>query len=201
MGRPKANDASAPQRMRDTFWKLLADKPYARITVSDVTRESGLNRSAFYYHYASIAELADDAIAAIYDDPTIIAFIVSMIRKPDDKLFDRAEYFIASNQYRDMLSRVSLIAGPHGSTGLVRQFKDFIEDTWLKLLGVDRDALDQGQRITLEFAASGILGAIGAGMALTPETATALRRSRTPELISQMVNSLRTPAAPEAGEK
>lgn len=195
MGRPKSGDASAPQRMQDAFWRLLEAKPYARITVSDVTRESGLNRSAFYYHYASIPELADDAIASIYDDPAVIAFIAGMIRSPgDDALFDRAERFAASGRYRNMMGRIALIAGPHGSAGLARQLKDFIVGIWLGLLGVDRAALDPAQRIILEFAASGILGAIGAEAAtFTPETVAALRRSQMPQIVAQMVDSLRVP--------
>lgn len=48
MGRPKAEEAGARERMRDAFWTLLERKPYDQITVSDVTRTSGLNRSAFY---------------------------------------------------------------------------------------------------------------------------------------------------------
>lgn len=39
------------------FFKLLYEKPYKKITVSDVTEKAGVNRMTFYYHFKDIDDL------------------------------------------------------------------------------------------------------------------------------------------------
>ena len=43
------------------FFKLLADRPYKKITVSDVTQECGINRMTFYYHFKDLNDLVERA--------------------------------------------------------------------------------------------------------------------------------------------
>lgn len=45
----------------DAFFKLLAERPYKKITVSDVTQECGINRMTFYYHFKDLNELVERA--------------------------------------------------------------------------------------------------------------------------------------------
>ncbi|KFI94161.1 TetR family transcriptional regulator [Bifidobacterium saguini DSM 23967] len=195
MARPKTGEQSAPERMQDAFWQLLEQKPYAQITISDVTRLSGLNRSAFYYHYGNIPELADDAIASIYGDPDITAFIAHIIRQDEgiDAICDYAIASIATPQRVASIRKLALIAGPHGSTGLVNQLKSHVIEIWLATLGCDSEALNPGQRIVLEFASSGMLGILAQAPAVfTPENITWLSRSILPDTIAQLINSLKS---------
>ncbi|NMM97365.1 TetR/AcrR family transcriptional regulator [Bifidobacterium olomucense] len=194
MARPKTGEQSAPEKMQDAFWTLLEQKPYAQITISDVTRMSGLNRSAFYYHYGNIPELADDAIASIYDDPDITAFIAHIIRQDEgiDALRDYAIANIINPQRVASIRRLALIAGPHGSTGLANQLKTHVIEIWLSALGCDSAALNPGQRIILEFASSGILGVLAkAPEAFTPENIEWLSSSVLPTIVAQLINSLK----------
>ncbi|MBT1179450.1 TetR/AcrR family transcriptional regulator [Bifidobacterium vespertilionis] len=194
MGRPKSGDVSATQKMQETFWQLLAAKPYDQITVSDITRTSGLNRSAFYYHYANIPELADDAIAALYAKTAVSTFIARIIHSPTDATAEEGYIrFISDQDYLASARKVILIAGPHSTPGLVRQLKDFIIEVWLRILMIDPKTLDDVQRVTLEFAVSGILGIFGwAPSAGNPrDIAPLIRQSHIPETIAQLVNSLK----------
>ena len=43
----------------DTFSKMLSGMPFDKITVSALTRESGVSHNTFYYHYQDIYELLD----------------------------------------------------------------------------------------------------------------------------------------------
>ena len=192
MGRPKSGEAGATQRMQDAFWQLLVAKPYDQITVSDITRVSGLNRSAFYYHYSNIPELADDAIAALYAKTAVSTFIARIIHSPTGTVPEEGfTEFISDPDYLASARKVILIAGPHSTPGLIRQLKDFIIDAWLSILMIDPKTLDDGQRLTLEFAVSGLLGILGWVSSGNPkDIAPLIRRSHLPETIAQLINSL-----------
>ncbi|KAB7790709.1 TetR/AcrR family transcriptional regulator [Bifidobacterium leontopitheci] len=198
MGRPKADEKSAPLKMQEAFWTLLERKPYAQITISDITRESGLNRSAFYYHYGNIPELADDAIAAIYKEPGVTAFIARVIRQDNvDSLRDNALLFIGKPEHAASIRRLSLIIGSHGSTGLTEQLKSYVTGIWLTILGLDPDGLNPGQRLVLEYAAGGMIGVLGkARTLLTAEAVEWLAHSGLPGIIAQLINSLKEDGGP-----
>lgn len=195
MGRPKAAEAGAKERMRDAFWTLLERKSYDQITVSDVTRTSGLNRSAFYYHYGNIPELAEDAIAASYAEPEVNGFIANVLLggHADRDAMAAFAQGLDLAKYRPSAHRLALIAGPHGSAGLAAQLKAHVVEVWLGILGVDRSDLDPGRRITLEFASSGILGIIAREDELfTPEGIGWIIRSGLPETVARLIASVKS---------
>lgn len=194
MGRPKADEQSAPEKMQRAFWMLLEAKPYAQITISDITRASGLNRSAFYYHYTSIPELADDAIAALYAQSNVTAFIIHIIQQPNntEAISDYGKH-IDDPVYRSCIRKIMLIAGSHGSAALVRQLKDFVIDIWLSSINIKRESLSPAQRITAEFAASGILGMFNVTQGMLEHTEFNpdwITQSPVPRTVSQLVHSL-----------
>lgn len=193
MGRPKSDEKTAPEKMQDAFWKLLEQKPYAQITISDVTRASGLNRSAFYYHYNNVPELADDAIAAMYEKQGVITLITRLIRASEDpEVLQAYDDFITRPEYQSTVHKMSLIAGPHGSAGLSRQLKDYIIGAWITLFKLDKAKLDAGQQLVLEFASSGILGLFGKTSSIfTAQGIESIKRSPLPETISRLLNSLK----------
>ncbi len=46
----------------DTFWQLLEEKPYNKITVQNIVERCQLNRNTFYYHFQDIPALAEFSI-------------------------------------------------------------------------------------------------------------------------------------------
>ena len=46
----------------DTFWELLEEKPYSKITVKDIVNSCQINRNTFYYHFHDIPDLLEYAI-------------------------------------------------------------------------------------------------------------------------------------------
>ncbi|PLS31858.1 TetR family transcriptional regulator [Bifidobacterium margollesii] len=159
MPRPRTSEKSAKTKMQESFWKLLETKQYDRITVNDITRASGLNRGSFYYHYGNITELAEDAIASIYETTGIALFLSRFVQRstidPNDVEFIT---MLERPDFRINAHRIALILGPHGSPGLVRQFKDFVIGIWAQLFHLDLNHLDTAQQITLEFIISGLAG-------------------------------------------
>ena len=40
--------------LTDTFWELLEEKAYSKITVNDIVSRCDVNRNTFYYHFQDI---------------------------------------------------------------------------------------------------------------------------------------------------
>ena len=53
------------QRIRDALLKLLANKPLADITVSELAREAHVSRSTFYEHFGNPDDVYDVLMAEI----------------------------------------------------------------------------------------------------------------------------------------
>ena len=43
--------------LANTLTEMMAEKPFDRITVSELTKRCGVNRQTFYYHFETIADL------------------------------------------------------------------------------------------------------------------------------------------------
>lgn len=46
----------------ETFWQLLEEKPYNKITVQNIVDRCQVNRNTFYYHFEDIPSLAEYSI-------------------------------------------------------------------------------------------------------------------------------------------
>ncbi len=46
--------------IKETFLKLLNEKPVNKITVKDISQTCGINRNTFYYHYNDIPSLMEE---------------------------------------------------------------------------------------------------------------------------------------------
>lgn len=48
--------------IKETFWEILEEKPYNKITVQDIADRCHVNRNTFYYHFQDIPMLMTDSI-------------------------------------------------------------------------------------------------------------------------------------------
>lgn len=48
--------------IRDSFIKLLNQKPLNQITVRDIVNDCGVNRNTFYYHYQDLPQLIESIV-------------------------------------------------------------------------------------------------------------------------------------------
>lgn len=48
--------------IKESFLKLLNEKPMSRITVRDIVEDCGINRNSFYYHYQDIPALLESIV-------------------------------------------------------------------------------------------------------------------------------------------
>lgn len=59
--------------IREAFLALITEKPFEKITVTDITRRADINRSTFYAHYPDVQGLADALTEEIIEDAVRIA--------------------------------------------------------------------------------------------------------------------------------
>ena len=59
------NAVRSRQMIREAFVKLLHEKPFEKITATDIINRSGLNRSTFYAHYPDAKGVLEDFIGEI----------------------------------------------------------------------------------------------------------------------------------------
>lgn len=59
MARPKKTEgqADAYERLRQAFWSELKEKPFERITVTEVTRIAQVNHNTFYYYFNNLEDM------------------------------------------------------------------------------------------------------------------------------------------------
>ena len=48
------------QAIKNSFLKLLDERPLTRISVRDIAQDCGINRNSFYYHYHDIPEVMEE---------------------------------------------------------------------------------------------------------------------------------------------
>jgi len=82
------------QAIKETFLKLLDERPLNRITVKDIVETCGINRNSFYYHYEDLPALLDEIIAQrvqelIQNNPTVESL---------EDCFDAAAEFVQKNR-------------------------------------------------------------------------------------------------------
>ena len=54
--------AYTKQAIKNSFLKLLNERPLSRVTVKAIVEDCGINRNTFYYHFADIPSLATEII-------------------------------------------------------------------------------------------------------------------------------------------
>lgn len=52
----------AKREIKNSFIKLLTERPISQITVKDIVEDCGVNRNTFYYHFQDIPSLLEEII-------------------------------------------------------------------------------------------------------------------------------------------
>lgn len=140
------------EKLERAFWSCLERRPYDQLTVSEVVREAGVNRTLFYYHFDSLASLAERAVTravplevahGILLQDLNVAEIVMRIAKAVDT--------------EERIRRLRLVAGPHGTAALADIVKDAIRGEWLRVYGLDEDDVDDATHVVMCFVLGGVM--------------------------------------------
>ncbi len=62
MNRSESKYFATAAKMDEAFWALLSKKDFAYITVKEICEAAGVNRSTFYLHYETMADLLSESV-------------------------------------------------------------------------------------------------------------------------------------------
>lgn len=81
------------QAIMDAFLRLLAHKPFRKITVRDIVEECGVNRTTFYYYYQDIYAIVEDLFSI-----TLTAFADLLRGEGNEESMRDTAYFVGMNR-------------------------------------------------------------------------------------------------------
>lgn len=164
-----------------SFWQLLEERPYSKITVKDIVDRCQLNRNTFYYHFHDIPELLE---STINQDADIIIQTYGKLGSPLDCLTPLVEHcqkrknallhiyrstqrekfvnqldricLYATSQYIDTVTK-DMALPPEDKKLLVRYYKCTLSGIILDWMeqGMNYDLLQAFNRITELLSGSG----------------------------------------------
>lgn len=155
MGRPKYQDGDTKARARieGAFWALLAEDSYDKITVSTIVKRAKVNRNTFYYHFEDIRDLALQAVSETFLDPRFATVVMSQLGMNNEV----AQILDDVPDIAERLGKITLIAGSHSPTELKNILKEQIRSIWYAVFQIDYDALEERDRLAIEYVLGGIL--------------------------------------------
>ena len=157
MARPSydKDQPTAKSRLKEAFWKLLAELRYSQITVKKLSREAQVNPNTFYYHYASMDDLAFDALndEKLFEIPSIIR--TGILSEAQLSLNEALEYIVIGERWKKIRLFIT-----SDSTVLHQLFYDTMEQFWLSIIGVHKENLSEADALDLTFILHGAISII-----------------------------------------
>ena len=151
------NAIRSRRMIREAFVGLLHEKPFEKITATDIINRSGLNRSTFYAHYPDVKGIIDEITGEIFTmfQQMLSEMDFSQILNDPEPNLKRVVSFLEENQdlYRLLgQSDVSLFYLEQMKKVLIRQVLDTPN---LPTMGLSKTSVD----IRIRMLLSGVIDA------------------------------------------
>ena len=156
MARPvyRGDTPTAVTKLKDAFWQLLGSMNYSHITVKKLTAAAGVNPNTFYYHFATMDDLAKAALKEVQlsELPLLLMSRFTTGSVPAGALPDPG-----SLEERWQKIRLFLRSD---STVLQQYIYDLMEQFWLEAIGVEKTDLSREEYLELIFVLNGAVSVI-----------------------------------------
>jgi len=112
--------------IKESFLKLLNQRPLNQITVKDIVEECGINRNSFYYHFEDLPSLVEEIIGeqvkSLIDDHPTISSLEECVDAVVDFVMEnrRAVYHIYNSVSRDVFERYLMEACQYITSSYLR---------------------------------------------------------------------------------
>lgn len=144
------------QIIKDTFLKLLNEKQFPKITVTEICRLADINRGTFYLHYRDVYDMLSQVEDALFQefngilDKNFPPGSSSSLHFVLEDIFS----FLDANR---MIARILL--GPHGDLAFVNRMKEMVRQRLICLQTQDAPLSDSFDYY-YAFITSGCIGLI-----------------------------------------
>ncbi len=97
--------------IKESFLKLLSQRPLSQITVKDIVEDCGINRNSFYYHFKDLPDLVEEIGGEMVSDLMKRYPTIDSVEQSFDAVVDfimqnkRAIYHIYNSVSRDIFER------------------------------------------------------------------------------------------------
>lgn len=152
-------------KMDKAFLDLLAEKDFEYITVKDICKRAGVNRSTFYLHYETVADLLDESVAFMsngflkYFSENDIGSKINNLPL-DELMFIKPDYIIPYLSYIKDNKKLFQTAVLHsGTLQLDKNYKKLFECVFSPIL-MRFDVPENEWHYTMAFYINGIIALV-----------------------------------------
>lgn len=153
--------------MENSFWKLLSERDYGKVTVTDIVDLAGVNRNSFYYHYCKLDNLAESAIK--HSVQSINNSMPEFTANPSRAWNGIVMQLLGVPSSRTNIDRLALTVGPHTSPALIQTVHDALREGFMQWQHLDPE-MSATQDVLLEFSIGGLMAILGMWPRLSKET-------------------------------
>ena len=145
------------ESIREAFFSLLAEKNLGRITVTELIKRAGINRSTFYKHYLDIPDLMEKT------EEQMLLFLREQVEGWTDYRSYKASLVALLNALQEKKMIWQLICGPHGDPLFVGRCLQVLYEETKGHLEASSYGLGEGERqIHFHYMANGCMGVLQA---------------------------------------
>ncbi|MCR5451490.1 MAG: TetR/AcrR family transcriptional regulator [Lachnospiraceae bacterium] len=144
--------STAEDAIFDAFYILLKEKPFEKITVSDVVKKAGIVRSTFYNHYENIPSLMEAAENRTIDD---IFTLMESFHPANDTEICRSYFLAICNYTKKNPFVANLLQTPRGDRFFEKAITMFHQ--YVKKVTSDSESRSVSKE-TFSFIIAGIIG-------------------------------------------
>lgn len=145
--------AATREKLKNAFWDIYSEKPLNTITVSEVTKRAGFNRSTFYTYYKDIYEIleqTEDEILKMLENGRYVKF----------NMLDREEYRRDMMFFGDFLQKnkkcLTILFGENGDPKLSHRIWSMMRQKLVDDLSAIENSMDP---VICEYVAEYIVNA------------------------------------------
>lgn|GEM_PF-3554849 len=138
------------ENLTEAFWKLYVKKDLSQITVKDITKIAGYNRSTFYYHFEDTQDLFQH-------------FKLNILKKIEQDIYfsiKRNKYSYVPKIYQNIEPYLKVLLNEDKHSGFLDDYKTYFKSYYT--ISWNLDLSDPSVNLILEFALSGIMGSLKA---------------------------------------
>ncbi len=153
MARPTTREKSALIKITESFWQLLEEKDYDKITVKLICQNAGINHNSFYYYYNNVDELAKHLIDnfPVMNSPTVNIIINGRL----SELVDQEKDIELYRFWRNLALYTC-----RNSAYLEKLFFNHIKNIYLSNLNVSYDEFSEPDKYVLLYLLAGLTNLI-----------------------------------------